>query len=408
MSLYPTFVHFNRYYKSILIQQERLKSQYDDSSDEITMASYNVLAQYLIDTNMYLYTECQDEYLKWEYRQKNLLAEIKELNCDIFCFQEIQADHYINFYYPEMTKLGYEGVFKKRTRSKRDGCATFYKSDVLALESARGVEFYRPRQGCSLLDRDNVALILNLRLKHKSLNTVSNTNNVGGRRICVANVHLLFNPKREDVRLAQSIALTAEIEAARINHEVIGKPKVDDKDENSDIKLLSPVIVCGDFNSAPFSRVYRHLISKTSDLDKKLKNNYMGPCFESEIYSVLETNSLAKALNLRDLTHSLDLSSVYNYNSKDSDLKEQAVVTTKNSNTGLNVDYVFYTGGEGDDLSLDDKKDGKFKLESRLKLLASYNLLTEMEVMTKMGGYLPSRYISSDHMCLAAKFLIHD
>lgn len=62
------------------------------------------------------------------------------------------------------------------------------------------VEFYRPN--VPLLDRDNVGLVL--LLQPKVPGAVSPV-------ICVANTHLLYNPRRGDIKLTQLAVLLAEI-----------------------------------------------------------------------------------------------------------------------------------------------------------------------------------------------------
>ena len=46
---------------------------------------------------------------------------------------QVQCDHYETHFKPSLSSLGYNGVFKKRTGDKRDGCAIFFKSRKLEL-----------------------------------------------------------------------------------------------------------------------------------------------------------------------------------------------------------------------------------------------------------------------------------
>lgn len=45
-----------------------------------------------------------------------LLRHIITLNAEIVCLQEVQADHYDSFFLPELSKAGYEGIYKRKTR----------------------------------------------------------------------------------------------------------------------------------------------------------------------------------------------------------------------------------------------------------------------------------------------------
>ena len=50
---------------------------------EITIATYNILADNLMKDNYYLYSQCDEEYLTWDYRRKNLVEEISHLHPDV-------------------------------------------------------------------------------------------------------------------------------------------------------------------------------------------------------------------------------------------------------------------------------------------------------------------------------------
>lgn len=80
----------------------------------------------------------------------------------------------------------------------------FYKTSVFEEEARSSVEFYQP--GVSVLDRDNVGIVLRLKLKEFPRHAV-----------VIATTHLLFNPKRSDVKLAQVQVLLAEIDRLAYN-----------------------------------------------------------------------------------------------------------------------------------------------------------------------------------------------
>ncbi|XP_014667827.1 PREDICTED: protein angel homolog 2-like [Priapulus caudatus] len=199
---------------------------------EFMIMSYNVLAQRLLEDHLELYRHCHTDFLQWDYRRANLAAEIRTVQPDILCMQEVQSDHYVSFWMPMLEKLGYSGAYKQRTGDKCDGCATFYRTDVFQLEARRDVEYLRV--GATLLDRDNVALVVVLRPRAASVAT---------RRLCVANTHLLYNPRRGDVKLAQLSVLLAEVD--RLAAAARGR--------------RCAVVLCGDFNMQPFCDLYRFL-----------------------------------------------------------------------------------------------------------------------------------------------------
>ena len=71
------------------------------------------------------------------------------------------------------------------------------------VDSAK-VEYFQP--GVPVLDRDNVGLILKLRPK---TNLASGGTGEDCEQTClvVANTHLLYNPNRHDIKLAQTVLL---------------------------------------------------------------------------------------------------------------------------------------------------------------------------------------------------------
>ena len=116
----------------------------------------------------------------------------------------------------------------KRTNDKLDGCATFFNKHKFKLVQAKDVSYFVP--GVTLLNRDNVGLILLLQPRDVTTSDC----------LCIANTHLLYNPKRGDVKLAQLQLLFAEIDGFV---------------RKSDTEYW-PVVLCGDFNSHPHSKLY--------------------------------------------------------------------------------------------------------------------------------------------------------
>lgn len=94
---------------------------------------------------------------------------------------------------------GYGFVFKKRTGLRTDGCAFYYRQSVFNLEDYITVEYCQPN--VTLLDRDNIAIVAVLSPKDKP-----------EEKFVVATTHLLYNPRRQDIRVAQTQVLLAEVE----------------------------------------------------------------------------------------------------------------------------------------------------------------------------------------------------
>ncbi|XP_023684188.2 protein angel homolog 1 isoform X1 [Paramormyrops kingsleyae] len=418
---------------------------------EFTVMSYNILAQDLLEANLELYSHCSPGVLAWDFRLRNILLEFDKWKPDIMCLQEVQENHYAEGLLPILTDRGYNCVYKRRTGTKTDGCAVCYQRSRFSQLSARLVEFRRPE--LALLDRDNVAVVLLLQP------VVARGSGVAaqGTPICVANTHLLFNPRRGDVKLAQLAVLLAEIDHAVKPWRSSGSP--------------SPIILCGDFNAVPnmplyqlitTGQLYYHglpawMVSGQEDFSYKMHHHILcAPLWPSELgindncqyvpgskrqaeadssgriryshsfllqFRFCEASlvrspdldvipgvtdatpdpSLEKPWNVprfrNVLHHGLHLQSVYSPHVKGTGRPE---VTTLHSNFASTVDYIFYSHGPADARDHAKHRGGGAQQGGGLKLIGRLTLLSQ-EDLWPMNG-LPSEIFSSDHLCLLAKF----
>ncbi|XP_033497775.1 protein angel homolog 1 [Epinephelus lanceolatus] len=420
------------------------------ASMDFTVMSYNILAQDLLEVNWELYTHCPPEVLDWSYRCSLLLQEIQKWEPDILCLQEVQENHYHEQLYPVLSQMGYTCVYKQRTGTKTDGCATCYRSSRFSELSVTMLEFFRPET--QLLDRHNVGLVLllqpvviqGLEIKAK------------GPPLCVANTHLLFNPRRGDVKLAQLAIMLAEMDS------VVKTCKA--KGEHCNL------IMCGDFNSVPHMPLYQlittgelefqglpaWMISGQEDLSHKVYSHRLfaplwpsnlgisDSCqYTSSVKEIPKTESersgkgqyshefmlqlrfcpaaCVRPLDLEQIpgvtdntpdasrgtqpydkrfrptiSHRLDLESVYKHILPGFGKPE---VTTLQFEAGATVDYIFYTPRR----SLPCNQNAGGDVASRgLKLIGSLSLLSEDVIMSMSG--LPNHIFPSDHLSLLAKF----
>ncbi|KAM7375749.1 hypothetical protein PAMP_005525 [Pampus punctatissimus] len=417
------------------------------ASMDFTVMSYNILAQDLLEANLELYTHCPLEVLDWSYRCCLLLQEIEKWAPDILCLQEVQENHYHEELHPVLTQMGYTCVYKRRTGTKTDGCATCYRGSCFSEVSVTLLEFFKP--DTELLDRHNVGIVLLLRP------VVPQEVKVKDALLCVANTHLLFNPRRGDVKLAQLAIMLAEI------HSVVKSCKA--KGEHCN------VILCGDFNSVPYMPLYQlittgelyfqglpaWMISGQEDLSHKAHchrlfaplwpsclgiddycqyttvtetyesrsyvsgirqysrdfllrlrycpDAYIRPLDLQQIPGVTDNTPDASMRNQpyvrrfrHSMSHQLDLESVYKHILPGSGSSE---VTTLHSEVGATVDYIFYSPKRI--LPSTQKAGGDF-VSKGLKLISCVSLLSE-DVLWSMKG-LPNHIFPSDHLSLLAKF----
>ncbi|KAM4075121.1 hypothetical protein ACJW30_10G145400 [Castanea mollissima] len=305
------------------------------SSNDVVFSvlSYNILADSL-SINAVGY--CPKWALAWEYRQENLLEEIIKYDADILCLQEVQCDHFENFFEPELKKLGYSVMYKKKTgaglftaeseKSTNHGCATFYHSKLFKeiikyelefdKEASSVVNALEPRirfEGSHhLTSKDNVALVVVL----ESLQNGSNRDAFQSR-ICVANTHIHWSKGHEDVTLFQVVHLVNGLEKIAQSQQI-------------------PLIICGDFNSRPGSDPHNFVVKGSINCISEKANDPLG------IYQYLK------------LHHSLSLVSAYSsflhsdgveeqWRKMNSQTSEPAFTFFSDKFFGT-LDYIFYTG----------------------------------------------------------------
>ncbi|XP_048342420.1 protein angel homolog 1 isoform X2 [Sphaerodactylus townsendi] len=424
-----------------------------ESLFEFRVMSYNILAQDLIEQSPHLYMHCHPDILNWSYRLANLLQEIQHWDPDILCLQEVQENHYWEELEPTLVTMGFVCIYKRRTGRKTDGCAICYKQSKFQLISANPVEYFWP--GLDILNRDNVGLVLLLQpffpqsMGDKSINP-----------LCVANTHVLYNPHRGDIKLAQMALLLAEI----------------DKTAKLIDGSYCPIILCGDLNSVPDSPLYQFIRNgqlyyhgmpawKVSGQEefcyhphqRKLQSPLWPSCLgitdgcqyvtlckikksDRRKYSrdfllqfrycdvacerpaeltmlegvtdakperpahwskelTVENNSEAELLCSRypgSILHGMNLTSAYSHFLPEKGCPE---VTTMPMGMGATVDYIFYSANPIHNENLGGRRmyqDGALKLLGRLSLLSE-------DILWSANG-LPNPFYSSDHLCLLASF----
>ncbi|CAN6577190.1 unnamed protein product [Malus baccata var. baccata] len=347
------------------------------SSGTFTVLSYNILSDVYATSESYSY--CPSWALSWPYRRQNLLREIVGYRADIVCLQEVQSDHFEEFFAPELDKHGYQALYKRKTNEVYngntqtiDGCATFFRRDRFSHVKKYEVEFNKAAQSLtdamipsnqkkSALNRlvkDNVALIVVLEAKFSN----QGADNPGKRQLlCVANTHVNVHQDLKDVKLWQVHTLLKGLEKIAASADI-------------------PMLVCGDFNSVPGSAPHTLLAMGKVD----------------PLHLDLQVDPLNILRPLSKLIHQLPLVSAYSSFARlgvglGMEQQRRRMDPTTNEPLFTNctrdfigtLDYIFYTA---DSLTV----------ESLLELLDEESL--------RKDTALPSPEWSSDHIALLAEF----
>lgn len=343
-----------------------------------SVLSYNILADLYATSDSYSY--CPSWALSWPYRRQNLLREIIGYHADIICLQEVQSNHFEEFFSPELDKHGYQALYKKKTlevyngnSNSLDGCATFFRRDRFSHVKKYEVEFNKAAQSLtdaviptnqkkvalSRLIKDNIALIAVLEDKFSN----HGADNPGSRQLlCVANTHVNVPQELTDVKLWQVHTLLKGLEKIAVSADI-------------------PMLVCGDFNSVPGSAPHALLaMGKVDQLHPDLAVDPLGilrPAskLNHQLPLVSAYSSFARMV-------SVGLSLEQQRRRMDPTTNEPLFTNCSRDFIGT-LDYIFYTA---DSLSV----------ESLLELLDEESL--------RKDTALPSPEWSSDHIALLAEF----
>ncbi|KAK1411740.1 hypothetical protein QVD17_32434 [Tagetes erecta] len=238
--------------------------------DRFSVVSYNILAHYLATNHRtQLYSHIPPHILHWEHRIKSILFELSLWSADICCLQEV--DRFQDFQQPLKIR-GYNGIWKMRTGDPIDGCAIFWRSSRFKLLHEEAIEFNKFGL------RDNVAQICvfeSLREKSSSGSPAPAPAPCSeGRRnkVVICNIHVLYNPKRGEIKLGQVRLLLEKAYAT------------------SKLWDDAPVVLCGDYNSTPKSPLYNFISGQKLDVSELPRDKISGQ-YSAEIRSKRQLTS---------------------------------------------------------------------------------------------------------------------
>ncbi|XP_038711580.1 carbon catabolite repressor protein 4 homolog 6 isoform X2 [Tripterygium wilfordii] len=222
-------------------------------SERFVVLSYNILADYLaINHRSKLYFHVPHYILDWQWRKNRLIFELGLWSADIMCFQEVDRFQDLD---EELKLRGYSGIWKMRTGDPIDGCAIFWRTSRFKLLHEESIEFNK------LGLRDNVAQICVLELMSPNCNKsrdASPTRSTTSKKVVICNIHVLYNPKRGEIKLGQVRMLLDRAHAV------------------SKIWDDAPVVLCGDFNCTPKSPLYNFISEQKLELSELDRDKVSG------------------------------------------------------------------------------------------------------------------------------------
>ncbi|KAL2479080.1 Carbon catabolite repressor protein 4-like protein 5 [Forsythia ovata] len=345
---------------------------------KVILVSYNILGVANAAKHPQLYRRVSPKYLDWEYRKKLLCKEIRGYRPSILCLQEVDRFDDLN---DLLEKDGFKGVHKARAGEACDGCAIFWKNELFTLLHEETIEFQRFGL------RNNVAQFCVLKMNDNFLGADATTRlswAMSSRSVLVGNIHVLYNPKRGDIKLGQTRLFLEK--AYKLSQEWGS----------------IPVVIAGDLNSLPQSAMYQFISSSELHVPLHDRRQISGQICPAE-YPRFHTKSnwtrpsihrwtdeelmLATGSRLSHLSHHLKLSSAYAGvpgSSKTRDKVGEPLATSFHSMFTGTVDYIWHTP----------------------ELVPTRVLETlPMSILRETGG-LPSKKWGSDHLALVCELAI--
>lgn len=221
--------------------------------ERFSVLSYNILADYLANNHRAkLYFHIPRRFLDWEWRRKSIIFELGLWSPDIMCFQEVDKFSDLE---EDLRNRGYTGIWKMRTGNPVDGCALFWRASRFKLVHEEHIEFNK------LGMRDNVAQICVLEsLIHNHSGDLSSSSEspAGPNKVVICNIHVLYNPRRGEIKLGQVRVLLDRAQAV------------------SKIWNDAPIVICGDFNCTPRSALYNFISEQKLDLSELDRDKVSG------------------------------------------------------------------------------------------------------------------------------------
>lgn len=223
-------------------------SEANSKEYEFSIVTYNILADYWIQQSSGKedsYNYCPKEYMirtngRASHRHVLLMAELRWLDSDIICLQEVDTSYFNEILKEELSELGYEGLFAKKCMGIPEGEALFFKKNKFYLQETKTV-YLNDMAECTFQHTEiplfwEVALLATLRHKLSDSLLV----------LCVT--HIRWGDLKETVSQVCQIAMVTKALYDMVS-------SLQESDGNRVAHIL-----CGDFNIEPQFPAYKLLV----------------------------------------------------------------------------------------------------------------------------------------------------
>jgi mRNA deadenylase 3'-5' endonuclease subunit Ccr4 len=213
------------------------------SEAQLKVVSYNCLGPLHGESLKHSYAPMKIR--KWTRRRDKLVKELRQMDADIFCLQEVSRRSLKETYIPGLKRQGLElyGYAPTKQSSeekginghKHVGCAIFARESKVELLATKRLHL---RDYCAdqLNTSRSEGFKYDIKTKWNSMVMVHGRLIASNQTFVIANTHIFWDPSRPDLKILQVAAAMDAIQRfCRESSYVEG--------------FLPPIILCGDFNS---------------------------------------------------------------------------------------------------------------------------------------------------------------
>lgn len=213
----------------------------------VKILSYNILAQSLIRRKLF---PTNGNALKWTYRSKVMLHELKHYDADILCLQEVDHIQYHSFWSKEFEKMGYLSKFY-RSAIKNHGLAIVYRASLFVCKHQSFINYDKERASGLPFPRtitQNVGFLIHFEFKQEILDKYPCLKQKNG--LIIGTTHMFWHPFGTFERTRQAYLVLSKFREFQNVLTSLGYNK----------GFYS--FFAGDFNSQPFDSPYLSITAK--------------------------------------------------------------------------------------------------------------------------------------------------
>jgi len=214
--------------------------------EELKIVSYNVLGPLHGEGSKHEYAPVH--VTKWTRRRDKLMDELRSLNADILCLQEVSQKGLKETFIPGLRQVGLEccgfAPSKKSEGSKGKyahksvGCAVFSRTNKVDVLQSKRVHLrdFAPLDNCMSHN-----FHVDVMSKWNAMTMVQCLIKATNQTVIVCNSHLYWNPDRADLKAIQTVSACTALSrfVAELGFDLKCK------------ETTPPVIFCGDLNTSP-------------------------------------------------------------------------------------------------------------------------------------------------------------